>query len=380
MADTLQITRTREKAGLTKAYEPSAGVALPGVSIVINNYNYAQFLTDAIDSALAQTHPDVEVIVVDDGSSDNSREVIQSYGDQITSILKVNEGQASAFNAGMKRIHREIVIFLDSDDRLEPGTAELVAERFSHKPDLCLVMYRLQVMDKDGRSTGEIKPEEYLPRRSGDLRQHFISFPFDMTRMATSGNAFAAWALRFVMPIPEADYPRVNADWYLNYTVPLFGTVQFLDDIGGFYRVHGQNNFEQSDQTLDLKLVRQVITDDRKTARHIADFAHKLHLIESPSDGNILSVSYMANRLISLKLDRKHHPIEDDHILKVLALGIRASFRRFDVSWPMRLIFAAWFVGAALGPRPVTRWLAVKLTFPETRLTLNSLLGRLHHA
>ena len=70
------------------------------LSIIVNNYNYARFLSHAIDSALAVAHEDVEVIVVDDGSTDHSRSVIEKYGGKIRSIFKPNGGQASAFNAG----------------------------------------------------------------------------------------------------------------------------------------------------------------------------------------------------------------------------------------------------------------------------------------
>src|SRR3954447_21770694 len=69
-------------------------------SVVVNNHNYARFLSDAIDSALSQTHPDTEVIVVDDGSTDGSPEVISGYGDNITAILNEWGGQGSAVNAG----------------------------------------------------------------------------------------------------------------------------------------------------------------------------------------------------------------------------------------------------------------------------------------
>jgi len=72
----------------------------PLVSIIINNYNYARFLRDAIDSALNQTYDRTETIVVDDGSTDNSREIIAGYGDRIIPVLKENGGQNSAFDAG----------------------------------------------------------------------------------------------------------------------------------------------------------------------------------------------------------------------------------------------------------------------------------------
>ena len=69
-------------------------------SIIINNYNYGRYLPKAIDSALAQSYPHTEILVVDDGSSDDSRTVIASYGDRIIPVLKQNGGQASALNAG----------------------------------------------------------------------------------------------------------------------------------------------------------------------------------------------------------------------------------------------------------------------------------------
>src|SRR5262245_61685550 len=94
----------------------------PLVSIIINNYNYGRFLEEAINSALDQTYRKTEVIVVDDGSTDNSRQVIADHNDQIITVLKDNGGQASAFNAGFIRSHGEIIIFLDSDDILLPQT------------------------------------------------------------------------------------------------------------------------------------------------------------------------------------------------------------------------------------------------------------------
>ena len=75
----------------------------PGMaSIIISSYNYGRYLNDAIDSALAQTYPRTEVIVVDDGSTDDSASVIESYQDRIVSVVKENGGQASSMNAGLR--------------------------------------------------------------------------------------------------------------------------------------------------------------------------------------------------------------------------------------------------------------------------------------
>jgi glycosyltransferase involved in cell wall biosynthesis len=94
------------------------------VDIVIDNYNYGRFLGAAIESALAQTHPRVRLIVVDDGSTDDSREVIASYGDHLEEVvLQENAGQAAAINAGLGRCRGDVVMILDADDLLLPQAA-----------------------------------------------------------------------------------------------------------------------------------------------------------------------------------------------------------------------------------------------------------------
>jgi glycosyltransferase involved in cell wall biosynthesis len=91
-------------------------------SVIISSFNYGTFLREAIESALNQTYTHTQVIVVDDGSTDDSPEIIASYGQQITSILKPNGGQASVLNAGFAVSSGDIIVFLDSDDALSNST------------------------------------------------------------------------------------------------------------------------------------------------------------------------------------------------------------------------------------------------------------------
>src|SRR2546426_12498105 len=93
-------------------------------TIIVNNYNYGRFLPEAIDSALNQTYRNTEVIVVDDGSTDNSRRIIATYNDSIEAILKPNGGQISALNAGVHASRGYVIIFLDADDTLFPEAVE----------------------------------------------------------------------------------------------------------------------------------------------------------------------------------------------------------------------------------------------------------------
>ena len=228
-------------------------------SIIINNYNYARFLRAAIDSALGQSHQPIEVLVVDDGSTDQSRAIIDSYGDRIKPVLKKNGGQASALNAGFGQCQGDSVIFLDADDVLLPHAAKRVAEVFSAQPQTAKIQYRMEVIDQGGLHTGVIKPPVHIPLPTGDLTQQELSFPFDLTWLPTSGNAFAARALRSILPIPETVYGKVGADWYVAHLTPLFGAVVSLDEVCADYRVHANNNYELAEPRLDLTHIRQTI-------------------------------------------------------------------------------------------------------------------------
>ena len=100
------------------------------VSIIIGNYNYDQFVGEAIDSVLSQTYTNIEVIVVDDGSQDNSREVIAKYGNKVIPIFKENGGQPSNYNAGFAASKGEIICLLDSDDLFVADKLEKVVNVF----------------------------------------------------------------------------------------------------------------------------------------------------------------------------------------------------------------------------------------------------------
>jgi hypothetical protein len=346
------------------------------ISIIINNHNYERFLRDAIESALAQVHSAVEVIVVDDGSTDNSREIIQNYGERLIPIIKNNGGQASALNAGFAACHGEIVIFLDADDMLMPSASRNVAEVFQSDPGLVRVQYRMQVVDERGIHTGAVKPAPHIPVPSGDVRRRALTFPFDMPWLPTSGNAFATKALRQIMPIPEKSYGRVGADWYLSHLTSLLGPVFFLDRIEACYRVHRSNHYELSKPTLDMDHIRQTILYCRTTNQYLQQYAGRLGLPYTP--GEILSVSYIANRMTSLRLEAERHPILGDTRWRLVKWGAVAAMRRFDVSMGLKFAFMAWFMAMALVPKPLARLFARQFFFPEERKGLNLFLGKLH--
>lgn len=116
------------------ASSPSPKESWPTVSAVIPSYNYGAFVGKAIDSVLKQTHPNIECIVVDDGSTDNTKEVVAKYGDRVRYIYQKNAGLPEARNTGVKAATGEFVGFLDSDDEWEPNFVEVALSYFNKLP------------------------------------------------------------------------------------------------------------------------------------------------------------------------------------------------------------------------------------------------------
>jgi hypothetical protein len=348
--------------------------AAPSVDIVINNYNYGRFLAAAIESACNQTHPGVRVIVVDDGSTDESREVLDSYGERVIAVLKENGGQASALNAGMEHCEGDLVLFLDADDTLKPDAAARVAAAFAADPGLAKVQFRMEVIDAEGQPTGVLKPPLHLPMPRGDQRRAELAFPFDLAWLPTSANAFRVDLLRTILPIPEEAFPTCGADWYLIHLTTLLGDVDSLEQVCGCYRVHGANNYEPAAPRLDLAHVRQTIGFAGTTAEELLRLAATLGL---PHPDRILSLADLGNRMVSLRLQPQLHPIPSDSRWSLLCGAARAAQRRSNVSTAMKLVFVAWFAAIAATPKGLARRLALLFFFPESRTSLNQMLGRL---
>jgi hypothetical protein len=209
-------------------------------SVVIPSYNYARFLRDAVGSALRQSRPPCEVIVVDDGSCDESPSVIESFGGAVRAVLKRNGGQASAINAGCALARGDVVFLLDSDDELRPDAIETVLEAW--RPDTVMVQWRLSQMDAAGRDVVGSVPAPWIRLDEGDVRARLLSTGGFGTTV-TSGLAFRRDALMKVMPIPEARF-RQGADGYLVRAVGFLGPVQAIERPLTRYRRHGENELD----------------------------------------------------------------------------------------------------------------------------------------
>lgn len=352
----------------------SAGDVDLTVDVVITNHNYGRFLEEALESACGQSHSGVNVIVVDDGSTDNSADVLARFSDRVDVLFKDRGGQASALNAGFERCAGDVLLLLDADDRLHPRAAELVAGAFAADRDLAKVQFRMDVVDAVGRATGETRPGRSFEPPTGDLRRAELAFPFDLPWLPGGGTGFRRRLLSRILPIPEQEFPRWGADWYLVHLSALLGPAAALDDSLADYRVHGANGYELVRSELDLDRVRDSIRYARATTRALESLADDLGI---PRPDRVLSTADLANRMISLRLEPRSHPVAGDRRGPVLLDAARALRRRFDVSWPTKAMLAAWFLAEAAAPKRVARPLATLFLFPERRTCLDRLLRRL---
>jgi glycosyltransferase involved in cell wall biosynthesis len=333
----------------TTAPAPQSGRAL--VSIVIPNFNYGRYLRSAIDSALAQTYSPTEVIVVDDGSTDNSRKIIESYGERIVAILKANGGHGSALNAGYAASRGEIVIFLDADDELMPDAVEQVVKAW--RPGVAKAQFQLEMVDETGRPLGERVPpfDRYLP--SGDIRELIVRYG-EYPSSPCSGNAYSRAALDKLMPMDEILW-SVGSEKSLVFLSPFFGDVVSIRAPLGRYRIHSDNDSGFKGRHLE-KLHRRlsaVYFIPETICRVAASKGIALDPRVLGSTSRELKI-----RIASLRLDPKTHPIATDTRLSLLIEGLGASMREPDISLSVRVKQILWFVLMALGPMRLVSSLA----------------------
>lgn len=156
MSQQTEIRKPRDGGNAEEGREPVArelgrGVDHPGVSVVIPAYNYAHFLPKAIDSVLEQIYPNIEIVVVDDGSKDNTKEVAANYGDKIRYIYQDNAGLSAARNTGTREASHPFVAYLDADDEWYPTMISTLMTMFRHLPeDFGLVACGCDKMTIDG--------------------------------------------------------------------------------------------------------------------------------------------------------------------------------------------------------------------------------------
>jgi Glycosyl transferase family 2 len=316
-------------------------------SIVITNYNYGRFLARCIDSALAQSYPDTEVVVVDDASLDHSRAIIQSYGRRVIPVLQeCNGGQGAAFNAGFRACRGDVVLFLDADDWLYPHAVTRVVAALSL--GAAQVQFRLHLVDGEGRQIDLLPPPE-VKFDDGDV------IPILLARgryenTVTTGNAFARTTLCSILPVPEKEF-RISADGYLVTVAPFCGRIVSLNEPLGAYLMHGTNYWTGSvGRVAEPERFRRALRHDSDRYEALRRKAHECGLVVAARLG-LADPQHLTNRIGSLVMDPQHHPDPGDSRFGLALRGAWAS-RDASLSVARRVLLSMWFFALGVLPRP----------------------------
>ena len=197
------------------------------ISVVTPNYNGARCVERTIRSVLSQDYEDLEYIVVDDGSTDNSREIIRRYADKLTLIEKPNGGLPTAINAGFRRASGDLVYWLDSDDLLMPGTVRAAAELFARRSNASILYGNYYRIDDNDVPFAARKQPTY--DRCIGLYGYLTVFHSFFNR-------------RYLEQVGYADETiRCACDFDLYMRMVKLGPILHMGRYISAYRVHGRN-------------------------------------------------------------------------------------------------------------------------------------------
>jgi len=202
------------------------------ISVIIPTYNYDRFLREAIDSVLAQTYPALEIIVVDDGSTDDTPRILAEYGDRIRVIRQENLGASAARNTGIAAARGEWVAFLDSDDLWRPRKLECDAARIAADPDLGMVHCGAEQFDNTGKTLFV-----FLGGLEGWVAPDLLRLDREVIAAPGSGLTVRKTAAEEVGGYD----PRLEAseDWDFCYRVACRYRAGFIPEVLARYRLHG---------------------------------------------------------------------------------------------------------------------------------------------
>jgi glycosyltransferase involved in cell wall biosynthesis len=214
-------------------------MARPFLSVLVDTYNHERFIEQAIVSVLEQdvAEADREIIVVDDGSTDRTPEIVRKFEPRVRLIRKKNGGQASAFNVGIPECRGEIIAFLDGDDWWAPGKLQVVRDVLASDPAVGLVGHAIVEVLSDG-ARRIVAPEKNERLRLDSLAAARV-FRLRKSYLGTSRMTLRAELAKRILPVPEALV--IEADEYLFTVAAAMSEMVILKDALTNYHIHGGN-------------------------------------------------------------------------------------------------------------------------------------------
>jgi glycosyltransferase involved in cell wall biosynthesis len=328
------------------------------LSVIIANYNYHDFVGAAIESALAVDWPEKEVIVVDDASTDDSRSIIEGFGTRITAYFRPKSNQLGAHMFGFGQSAGEIIIFLDSDDLLEPQVMQEVAKVW--RPGVSKVQYRMNLIDTAGTQLGSALPQFPAKDHPEKLRRHFLR-TMAYTTPPGSGNAYSRGFVRDVFTfgptIPESDASLLTL-------APILGEVVTIRKPLARYRSHGASFGGM--RSVDPSKLRKQLYQDVERARFLASVCRHLRL-PVPNDALRYNVNHLQYRLASYLVEPSAHPFPEDRISSLVYRLVCSGSISSQVRLRDKAVFLTWTIACVITPPSFRRKLVLWRFSPTSR-------------
>jgi glycosyltransferase involved in cell wall biosynthesis len=317
------------------------------VSVIIPTYNNGRFIKFALESLLHQNYPEelVEIIVIDDGSTDNTNEIINEYRERVIYIYQEKRGIATARNKGMSITKGEIITFLDADDMWYKKRLEMVIGKFNERKDVGIVYHPFEVIDSNGLTMHKnfYKLFGYKEGLSGWLTNAIFS-----GRIFCGGSSFAfrKSVIDKVRPVPD-DIKR-GVDYYITVMSSCYVPAGYIPDVLGKYRFHGSNitmSAGHSDYN-ELAVVNKDFADMRQKV---------IEKISNLDNDNIRTIDLSILKRIQAKEIIFYNVLSGKRLygIKRIPLLFKGNISVKDLLKGIVISFIALFVPAYLYPKSV---------------------------
>jgi glycosyltransferase involved in cell wall biosynthesis len=328
------------------------------LSVIIANYNYRDFVGAAIASALAIDWPDKEVIVVDDASTDDSRSIIEGFHARVGAYFRPKSNQLGAHMFGFEQSTGDVIIFLDSDDLVEPEVMREIAKVW--RPGISKVQFRMNLIDATGTQLGSAIPQ-FPPKDDPEKLRRTYLRTMAYTTPPGSGNAysreFVRTAFGFGATIPESDAILLTL-------APILGDVLSVLKPLARYRSHGASFGGM--RSLDVSKLRKQLNQDIERARLFVRVSQQLEL-SVPQDPLRYCLVHLQYRLASYLVEPSAHPFRDDRLSGLAYRLIFSATTSSQMRLRDRAILVAWAVACVLAPAGLRRDLVLWRYAPTSR-------------
>jgi glycosyltransferase involved in cell wall biosynthesis len=332
----------------------------PLVTCVIPAYNYGRYLPTAIDSALAQDYPAdaLEIIVVDDGSTDDTPQVVVPYLDRVRYIRKANGGLLSTVNRGIAEANGEFIALLSADDAWAPAKTRRQVEFLVQHPEVGLVHSDMSVVDDDGNTVHPSFLRAYqVPAAAAPI------MPMLLQRNVVSGGPMMVRAslVPTFHPIPEDS--AAWEDWWIAFHVAQVAEIGLIDEPLYLYRSHGENmNLGASGEKL-RRLVRAEIPFRRYMLTTVSPASVAPDALMAGQQAMMRAAAYAAEGLGQALQD----VVPVDEAQRAASIECVESAEGHRVAGNLALAAYELVVALAHDPwNPVARERLVGLTAPQT--------------